>query len=135
MSIQQVIKELNQMLQGWIVYFRLANGKGHLEELEAWLLRHLRKIHWRQWKKPRTRFDKLLSLSTLSLYKPPYTGPYVRWCWETEPSYPINQQPPDRGRLLGGVTNQHHSVGVSRIRHEDDLLAMASLKTIFFDLI
>ena len=61
MRLQQVIKELNQMLQGWIVYFRLADGKGHLEELEAWILRHLRKIHWRQWKKPRTRFDKLLS--------------------------------------------------------------------------
>ena len=25
------------------------------------ILRHLRKIHWLQWKKPRTRFDKLLS--------------------------------------------------------------------------
>ena len=29
----------------------------------------------------------------LSLYKPPYTEPYVRWCgsraWETELSYPI----------------------------------------------
>jgi RNA-directed DNA polymerase len=61
MRLQQAIKELNQMLQGWIVYFRLADGKGHLEELEAWILRHLRKIHWRQWKKPRTRFDKLLS--------------------------------------------------------------------------
>lgn len=61
MSMQQIIKELNQMLQGWVVYFRLADGKGHLEELEAWIMRHLRKIHWRQWKKPRTRFDKLLS--------------------------------------------------------------------------
>ena len=49
------------MIQGWVVYFRLADGKGHLEELEAWILRHLRKIQWRQWKTPRTRFNKLLS--------------------------------------------------------------------------
>jgi len=49
------------MLQGWIVYFRLAEGRVRVEKLEAWILRHLRCIQWRQWKKPRTRFNKLLS--------------------------------------------------------------------------
>jgi RNA-directed DNA polymerase len=61
MNIQKVIGELNQMIQGWVVYFRLANGKVHLEKLETWILRHLRCIQWRQWKTPRTRFNKLLS--------------------------------------------------------------------------
>ena len=61
MKMQIVIKELNQMLQGWIVYFRLSEGRVHVEKLEAWILRHLRCIQWRQWKKPRTRFNKLLS--------------------------------------------------------------------------
>ena len=61
MNIQEVIKEINQMTQGWIVYFRLANCKNHLEKLEVWMQRHLRKIHWRQWKTDRTRFEKLLS--------------------------------------------------------------------------
>ena len=61
MNIQQVIKEINEMTQGWIVYFRLANCKNHLERLEVWIQRHLRKIHWRQWKTERTRFQKLLS--------------------------------------------------------------------------
>ena len=63
MKKQVVIKELNQLLRGWIVYFRLAEGaKGHLEKLEAWILHHLRCIIWRQWKTERTRFKKLLSL-------------------------------------------------------------------------
>lgn len=61
MGIQQTIRELNQLLQGWVVYFRHADGKGHLTELEGWIMRHLRKIHWRQWKSPRARFNKLLS--------------------------------------------------------------------------
>ena len=49
------------MTQGWVVYFRLANCKGHLEKLDAWLLRRLRCLIWRQWKKPRTRFNNLRS--------------------------------------------------------------------------
>ena len=61
MNMEQVIKEINQMTQGWIVYFRLANGKNHLKQLETWIQRHLRKIHWRQWKTERTRFRKLIS--------------------------------------------------------------------------
>lgn len=61
MKLQTVIGELKQMLQGWIVYFRLAQGRGIIEMLERWILRHLRCIQWRQWKKARTRFNKLLS--------------------------------------------------------------------------
>ncbi len=61
MKMQQVIAELNQMVQGWVVYFKLAEAKLHLEKLEAWILRHLRCIQWRQWKKPKTRFNKLIS--------------------------------------------------------------------------
>ena len=62
MNLRQANKELHQILQGWVVYFRLAQCKGHLEKLDSWILRHLRCILWRQWKKPRTRFNKLLAL-------------------------------------------------------------------------
>lgn len=63
MKMQTVIKEVNRMLRGWIVYFRLAEGaKGLFEKLESWLLHHLRCITWRQWKQARTRFKKLQSL-------------------------------------------------------------------------
>ncbi len=63
MNMRMVIKEINQMMRGWIVYFRLAEGaKGQIKKLESWLLHHLRCITWRQWKKARTRFKKLLSL-------------------------------------------------------------------------
>ena len=61
MKLQTVIKEINRMVQGWIVYFRLADGKMKIEMLERWVLRHLRCIRWRQWKTPRTRFKKLRS--------------------------------------------------------------------------
>lgn len=62
MEMPKVIEELNRMIQGWIVYFRLADGKGQIKELGEWILHHLRCILWRQWKEPRTRFNKLIGL-------------------------------------------------------------------------
>ena len=62
MKITVVIKELNLMTRGWIVYFRLADAREKITELESWILHHLRCILWRQWKKPRTRFNSLIAL-------------------------------------------------------------------------
>jgi RNA-directed DNA polymerase len=56
------IKErLNPVLRGWINYFRLAETKGFAEELDSWIRRRLRGILWRQWKRPYTRFRRLMS--------------------------------------------------------------------------
>lgn len=59
-SLTTVIKELNQLLRGWLNYFRLAAVKGIFEELDGWLRRKLRCILWRQWKRPFTRAKNLM---------------------------------------------------------------------------
>ena len=61
-SLTHTIAALNPLLRGWISYFRLAQNKGLLEELDGWLRRRLRCLLWRQWKRPRTRERKLLEL-------------------------------------------------------------------------
>jgi RNA-directed DNA polymerase len=61
-NIVRVIKEINQFTRGWIGYFRLATVKHAFEALDQWLRRRLRKILWEQWKKPKTRFRKLVAL-------------------------------------------------------------------------
>jgi RNA-directed DNA polymerase len=43
-------------------YFRHIGVKGILQELDGWLRRHLRKILWRQWKRPFTRAKSLMRL-------------------------------------------------------------------------
>jgi len=53
-------EDLNPLLQGWILYFRLAEVRGVFEELDGWIRRKLRCIVWRQWKRSRTRYRKLL---------------------------------------------------------------------------
>ena len=61
-SIRRTIAELAPKLRGWVGYFRHAGVKGVFEELDAWLRRHLRKILWRQWKRPLRRARMLMRL-------------------------------------------------------------------------
>jgi RNA-directed DNA polymerase len=59
-NLSRFIKErLNPVLRGWINYFAIAEVKAFAEELDSWIRRRLRLIVWRQWKRPRTRMQKL----------------------------------------------------------------------------
>jgi RNA-directed DNA polymerase len=57
-----IIEELTPIIRGWVAYFRLAQVKARFEELDAWIRRKLRRILWKQWKRPRTRLVKLRAL-------------------------------------------------------------------------
>ena len=59
-SVANTIKDLKPIVRGWTGYFRLAEAKGIFEDLDGWLRRKLRCILWRQWKRPRTRAQKLM---------------------------------------------------------------------------
>jgi len=61
-SIRTTIAMLAPLLRGWVNYFRYAGVKGIFEELDGWIRRHLRKILWRQWKRPVTRAKRLMRL-------------------------------------------------------------------------
>jgi RNA-directed DNA polymerase len=59
-NVKRQIEELIPLLRGWINYFRLAEVKGVLEELDGWLRRKFRCILWRQWKRSYTRAKNLM---------------------------------------------------------------------------
>mgnify|MGYP001161863913 FL=1 len=59
-SIQATIEETTPKLRGWIAYFRYSEVKGIFEELDGWLRRKLRRILWKQWKRPYTRAKSLM---------------------------------------------------------------------------
>ena len=61
-NIQKVIGELNLYLRGWHNYFRLTEVKQPFITLDQWIRRRLRKLLWRQWKKPKTRYKKMVQL-------------------------------------------------------------------------
>ena len=46
---------LKRFVKGWVNYFKLADMKNMLRQLDEWLRRRIRAIYWKQWKKVKTR--------------------------------------------------------------------------------
>lgn len=53
---------IRQYITGWVNYFKLANMKSLLLEIDGWYRRRLRMVIWKQWKRIRTRFQNLMKL-------------------------------------------------------------------------
>jgi len=62
-NLRRTIEEtLNPILRGWTNYFRLSQTRTFTRELDEWIRHRLRCILWRQWKRPHTRYKKLIAL-------------------------------------------------------------------------
>jgi RNA-directed DNA polymerase len=61
-KLEEVIREVNQYLRGWIGYFRLADTPSIFEDLDSWIRRRLRQMVWKRWKRGRTRYRELVAL-------------------------------------------------------------------------
>ena len=59
-NLKRVIEELTPVVRGWVNYYKLSEVKKPFEELDGWIRRKLRCILWRQWKRPYTRFKRLI---------------------------------------------------------------------------
>jgi RNA-directed DNA polymerase len=55
-------KELMPITRGWANYFKVVEARSIFGSLDGWIRRKIRGILWRQWKKPRTRCKRLISL-------------------------------------------------------------------------
>jgi RNA-directed DNA polymerase len=61
-SLAAMITELNSFLSGWMVYFRYAECKKHLQRLDEWVRRKLRCVRLKQCKRAKTIADFLQNL-------------------------------------------------------------------------
>ena len=61
-SFDERIERLNQVLRGWINYFKLANMYGKLRDIDVWVRRRLRRCIWHDWKKPDRKMKNLIRL-------------------------------------------------------------------------
>ena len=59
-SMDYRLIKLNDMIIGWVNYFKIANASRKLMELDNWIRRRLRACMWKQWKKVRTRYRNLI---------------------------------------------------------------------------
>ncbi|WP_243300549.1 group II intron maturase-specific domain-containing protein, partial [Bacillus litorisediminis] len=60
--MEQRIEKLNQYLIGWCGYFALADTPSKFKEFDEWIRRRLRMCEWKQWKLPKTRIKRLITL-------------------------------------------------------------------------
>ena len=67
MSMEIRAMKLRQLIVGWVSYFKLADMKSILRELDEWLRRRLRLCYWKQWKKIKTKHDNLKKLGATNL--------------------------------------------------------------------
>lgn len=55
--------KLNQVIRGWINYFRIGSMKGFLERFSSWMRHKVRVVIIKMWKKPRTIYRNLQKLN------------------------------------------------------------------------
>ena len=55
-------RKLREYVIGWVNYFKIADIKRLLQDLDEWLRRRIRMVIWKQWKKVKTKFANLQKL-------------------------------------------------------------------------
>lgn len=61
-SLSDRIIKLNQVIKGWINYFRIADMKTYMQTITSHLNRRIRCIIWKQWKRSKHRIICLIKL-------------------------------------------------------------------------
>ena len=61
-SLDLRIEKINQVVRGWVNYFKICNMKTHMENISSHLRRRIRCIIWKQWKVPSKRRESLTKL-------------------------------------------------------------------------
>ncbi|MCF0222208.1 MAG: group II intron reverse transcriptase/maturase, partial [Fibrobacter sp.] len=61
-SLDNRIKQINYLVRGWVNYFRIANMKNRIAEIDEHLRVRIRVIIWKQWKKITKRQKALIQL-------------------------------------------------------------------------
>ena len=61
-SIEDRKEGLNQLIIGWVSYFKLADMKKVAVVLDKWIRRRIRMCYWKQWKKIKTKWKNLVRL-------------------------------------------------------------------------
>ncbi len=62
-SLSETFKRVNEIVRGWINYFRIGMMKGFMKEFGQWLRHKIRVIILKQWKKAKTIYKNLSSIN------------------------------------------------------------------------
>jgi hypothetical protein len=60
--IEQILWKLRTYVTGWLGYYAVADMRTRISALNEWTRRRIRQIFWKQWKRIRTKQEKLVVL-------------------------------------------------------------------------
>ncbi|MBX3073860.1 group II intron reverse transcriptase/maturase [Candidatus Obscuribacterales bacterium] len=89
-SIEDVVKELNIYMKGWINYFGICQTPSVLEKLQGWIRRKLRCIIWKRWRVSSTRFVRLRALGLSTLNATEGAGNGAKGPWRMSKTPPLS---------------------------------------------
>lgn len=55
-------RKLKRFVIGWVNYYKFADMDGFLKDIDEWMLRRIRMVFWKRWKRVRTRYRNLEKL-------------------------------------------------------------------------
>jgi RNA-directed DNA polymerase len=90
-TLEQIIKELNSYLRGWINYFGYCQTPTVLQDLEEWLRRKLRCLIWKRWKRGITRYKRLREMGLSNEQAAMGAGSGTHGPWHMSRTPPINK--------------------------------------------
>lgn len=61
-SMEFRVKKINQLIQGWGNYFKIADIKQYAHKIDSHTRRRLRACRWKEWKKVKTKYKNLVKL-------------------------------------------------------------------------
>jgi hypothetical protein len=94
---------LSRYIKGWVQYFRLADMRRMLEDVDEWYRRRLRMVIWKQWKQAKTRKRNLVMLGVKKQKAYEWANTRKGY-WHTAGSYILSTTvTTDRLRLAGYV--------------------------------
>ena len=62
------VQKLNQLIRGWINYFKIGSMKGLCDRLDSNIRYRLRMCIWKHWKTPKNRAKNLIKLGISRKY-------------------------------------------------------------------
>lgn len=71
-----ICSELKRVVIGWINYYGISSIRGWISKVDSWLRSRMRMIIWKRWKKPVTRYRKLIRMGINKKYA--YMAAYTR---------------------------------------------------------
>jgi group II intron reverse transcriptase/maturase len=89
------IQKLNQLIRGWINYFKIGKMKGLCEKLDQNIRYRLRMCIWKHWKTPQNRAKNLMKLGIgkETAYQTAYTGSRIAYvCNKSTVNFAINNE-------------------------------------------